>query len=233
VNYELVVFDIAGTTVYDGDAVGTCLRRALDHVAGQSFSRGEVNAVMGIPKPVAIRRLLEGRTGKAPGRGQVDGVHADFQARMLEFYQRSPDVKPVDGAAAVFRQLRGRGLKVVLDTGFGRPITDAVLARLGWTAPGVLDGSVTADDVANGRPAPDMIFRAMQLAGVTDASRVIKVGDTPSDLHEGTNAGCGMVIGVTSGSHTGEELRAHPHTALVDSIRDLPAMLQPAPARAP
>ena len=230
-NYDLVVFDIAGTTVFDGDAVGTCLRRALEHVAGQSFSRDEVNAVMGIPKPVAIRRLLEQRVGNAPGRRQVEEVHADFQARMLEFYQSSADVKAVDGAAAVFAELRRRGLKVVLDTGFGRPITDAVMARLGWRAPGTIDATVTADDVANGRPAPDMIFRAMQLSGVKDASRVVKVGDTPSDLHEGTNAGCGMVIGVTSGSHTADELRAHPHTALVDSIRDLPAILEAARGR--
>jgi phosphonatase-like hydrolase len=220
-NYDLVIFDIAGTTVFDGDAVGTCLRRALEHVAGLSFSRDEVNAVMGIPKPVAITGLLEKRLGRRPDRGQVEAVHEDFEARMLEHYRSSPDVKEVDGASGVFRQLRGRGLKVALDTGFGRPITDAVLARLGWTVPGAVDATVTADDVASGRPAPDMVFRAMQLTGVNDAARVVKVGDTPSDLHEGTNAGCGMVVGVTSGSHTAAELLPHPHTILVNSVRDL------------
>jgi phosphonatase-like hydrolase len=201
------------------------LRRALEHVAGTSFSRDEVNAVMGIPKPVAIAALLEKRLGRHAGRARVDAVHADFEARMLEHYRSSPVVKEVDGAAGVFRQLRGRGLKVALDTGFGRPITDAVLARLGWTVPGVVDATVTADDVAAGRPKPDMVYRAMRLTGVNDAARVVKVGDTPSDLHEGANAGCGMVVGVTSGSHTAAELRAHPHTILIDSVRDLPETL--------
>ena len=42
-----------------------------------------------------------------------------------------------------------------------------------------------------------MVFRAMQLTGVTDPRRVAKVGDTPSDLHESTNAGCGMVVAVS------------------------------------
>jgi phosphoglycolate phosphatase-like HAD superfamily hydrolase len=70
-----------------------------------------------------------------------------------------------------------------------------------------------------------MVRRAMQLTGVKDPRRVIKVGDTPSDLHEGTSAACGMVVGVTSGSHTAEELRPHPHTMLIDSVRDLPGIL--------
>jgi phosphonatase-like hydrolase len=229
VDYELVVFDIAGTTVHDGDAVGTCLRRALEHVAGERFTRDEVNAYMGIAKPVAITGLLERRLGRRPAPRDVSAVHGDFQRRMLEYYRSSPEVREVEGAAAVFAALRGRGIKVALDTGFGRPITDAVLARLGWGVPGVVDATVTSDDVAAGRPAPDMVYRAMERTGVRDVRRVVKVGDTPSDLHEGTNAGCGMVVGVTSGSHTGPELLTHPHTVLIHSVRELPEALSAGP----
>jgi phosphonatase-like hydrolase len=224
-DYDLVVFDIAGTTVYDGDAVGTCLRDALLQVAGVSFGRDEVNAVMGIAKPVAIRHLLGQRPGGPVDAEQVEKIHRDFQSRMLAHYRTSRAVKEVDGAAGVFRALRDQGVKVALDTGFGRPIANAVLARLGWDVPGVIDATVTADEVATGRPAPDMVHRAMRLTSVTDPRRVVKVGDTPSDLHEGTNAGCGMVVGVTSGSHTAGELLPHPHTLLIDSVRDLPGAL--------
>jgi phosphonatase-like hydrolase len=223
-DYELVVFDIAGTTVFDGDAVGNCLRDALADVAGVSFSRDEVNAIMGIPKRVAIVQLLQTR-GRRSADGEVDAVYRGFESKMLDHYRTSPEIREVDGAAAVFSELRELGLKLVLDTGFARAVTDAVLARLGWDVPGTVDATVTADDVANGRPAPDMIYRAMQLTGVRDAGRVVKVGDTPSDLHEGTSAGCGMVVGVTSGSHTAGELRPHPHTLLIDSVRDLPGVL--------
>jgi phosphonatase-like hydrolase len=224
-DYELVVFDIAGTTVFDGDAVNTCLRGALRDVAGLPFGRDEVNAFMGIPKPVAITRLLAERQGRAPEPARVDAVYRDFEAKMLEHYRTSPEVKEVEGATVVYAELRELGLKVALDTGFGRAITDTVLQRLGWSVPRVIDATVTADDVAAGRPAPDMVRRAMQLTGVKDPRRVVKVGDTPSDLQEGTNAGCGMVVGVTSGSHTAEELRPHPHTLLIDSVRDLPGVL--------
>jgi phosphonatase-like hydrolase len=193
-------------------------------VAGVSFSRDEVNTIMGIPKRVAIVQLL-GTRGRRPADDEVDAIYRDFESKMLAHYRTSPEIREVDGAAAVFSELRELGLKVVLDTGFARAVTDAVLARLGWNVPGTVDATVTADDVAKGRPAPDMIYRAMELTGVREAGRVVKVGDTPSDLHEGTGAGCGMVVGVTTGSHTAGELLPHPHTLLIDSVRDLPGVL--------
>jgi phosphonatase-like hydrolase len=93
-----------------------------------------------------------------------------------------------------------------------------------------IDATVTSDEVAQGRPFPDMIFRAMELTGVTDVKRVAKVGDTPSDLGEGMAAGCGWVVGVTGGSHTREELLAHPHTHLIPSIAQLPVCLDTIPS---
>jgi phosphoglycolate phosphatase-like HAD superfamily hydrolase len=66
-----------------------------------------------------------------------------------------------------------------------------------------------------------MIFRAMTLAGVGSAVDVAKVGDTPSDLHEGTNAGCSVVAGFTGGTHTRDQLAAAPHTHLIANLRDL------------
>ena len=50
-----------------------------------------------------------------------------------------------------------------------------------------------------GRPAPYMIFRAMEAVGVTQWREVINVGDTPLDLQAGTNAGVLGVAGVLTG----------------------------------
>jgi phosphoglycolate phosphatase-like HAD superfamily hydrolase len=70
-----------------------------------------------------------------------------------------------------------------------------------------------------------MIRRLMADLGVSDAWSVAKVGDTPADLEEGTNAGCGRVIGVTNGTHSREQLAEYPHTDLIGSVADLPAAL--------
>jgi phosphonatase-like hydrolase len=143
---------------------------------------------------------------------------------MLDYYTNDPSVQPVAGAEEVFHTLRQQGVKVALDTGFDRSIVAAILKRLCWSET-VIDASVSSDEVTQGRPNADMILRAMELTNVADPALVAKVGDTPSDLLEGTNAGCRYVIGVTAGSHTREELEQFPHTHLVSTVTDVPPIL--------
>jgi len=220
---ELVVFDMAGTTVYDGDAVNGAFRAALA-AAGLAADPAAVNTVMGLPKPEAISLLLT-HFGQPAGPAEVAPVHADFVRRMKGHYATHPDVREMPGAAAVFAELRAVGVKVALDTGFSRDIADAVLARLGWSAPATVDAVIASDEVPRGRPFPDMIQTLMTRLGVTDPKAVAKVGDTRVDVEEGTNAGCRFVIGVTSGSYTREQLQEHPHTHIVASVADVPGVL--------
>lgn len=224
---ELVVFDMAGTTVRDDDAVNRCLRDALA-AASVEVTRDEVNGVMGLPKPTAIKLLLEQKQGGTAQTEKVDWIHDDFLRRMIEFYKSDPDVESMPHAVQTLLRLKKNGIKRALDTGFSRPIVDAILNRLGWGNGKLVDATVASDEVPRGRPYPDLIFRAMAMTGVTDPKAVAKVGDTPSDLKEGTAAGCGLVIGVTNGSHTEAELADHPHTHLIPSLETLPDLvLQP------
>ncbi|MHB1560447.1 MAG: phosphonatase-like hydrolase [Isosphaeraceae bacterium] len=221
---ELVAFDIAGTTVEDPGVVNRCLRDALA-AAGLSLGAAEVNRVMGLPKPLALARLIDG-AGRSRDLGeQVEAIHRDFVARALAFYREDPSVREVAGAGELFRSLRAAGLRVALDTGFDRPITDAILRRLGWAEGTAVDAAITSDEVERGRPHPDMILALMRRLGIESPLRVAKIGDTPSDLEEGTNAGCGLVVGVTGGTHSREQLEPFPHTHLIASIRELPAIL--------
>lgn len=67
-----------------------------------------------------------------------------------------------------------------------------------------------------------MIFTAMARLNVLDVRRVMKVGDSPADMEEGYNAGCGEVVGVLSGAHSVATLGACRHTRLIDGVADLP-----------
>lgn len=220
---ELVVFDIAGTTVHDGDAVNASFRAALA-AHGVSADPAVIDRVMGYHKPEAIRVILE-TVGRPAAPADVDPVHADFVERMKRYYATDPAVREITGAAAAFARLRAAGVKVALDTGFGRAITDVLLKRLGWDAPGVLDATVCSDEVERGRPHPDMIRALMARLGVTDPGAVAKVGDTAVDMDEGTAAGCALVIGVTTGAYTREQLAARPHTHVVPSVAAVPDLV--------
>jgi phosphonatase-like hydrolase len=218
----LVVFDIAGTTVEDGDGVAACFQNALREV-GVMAELPHVNAVMGIPKPEAITQLLThyARPDLLP---QVPTIHARFVAAMIAFYKQDPKVREVPGASETFRKLSAAGVRVAVNTGFSRDITNTILDRLGWERDGLIHTSITSDEVPNGRPHPDMIRTLAVRCGISDFQQIAKVGDTPSDLGEGMSAGCGWVIGVTQGSHTAEQLTGHPHTHLTASVADLPAL---------
>jgi len=64
----------------------------------------------------------------------------------------------------------------------------------------------------------------MALVGVEDPALVAKIGDTPSDLMQGLSAGCGLVVGVTYGTHTREQLQ-RPGVEIIDGLRDLLPLL--------
>jgi phosphonatase-like hydrolase len=224
---ELVVFDVAGTTVVDDDYVALGLRDAL-RSEGVSIALGECAGVMGLPKPIALLALA---SGKVPADALAEVVrrsHAAFVSHMVEHYRSSPSVRAMPGAESTFRSLRAHGARIALDTGFSRPILDAILERLGWQS-GVVDVTVASDEVEAGRPHPFMIQRAMTLLGVTATATVVKVGDTVADMREGLAARAGAVVGVLSGTGTRAELELAGATEVIPDLTALPRLLYGGP----
>ena len=114
---------------------------------GVAADSAAVNTVMGLPKPEAIRILLDRdgpRCGLASTAENINAIHDDFTARMRRYYVDDPAVREIPGAAAAFAALRGAGVKVALNTGFFRPIVDALLARRAQPHGGI--GLAAADD---------------------------------------------------------------------------------------
>lgn len=215
---KLAIFDMAGTTVYDDDFVTKALCKALA-VHGYTVPLEAANEVMGIAKPVAIKMLLERFYPEVVATADINSLHGSFLQIMIDFYRNEPGICEIEGATDTFKTLQAQGIKVGLDTGFSRDITDIIIERLGWQE--LLDVSVASDEVAQGRPYPDMILRAMELTGISEVQQVVKVGDTPVDLEEGHRAGCALVVGVLSGANGKEVLEQYPHTHIVDSVTDV------------
>jgi phosphonatase-like hydrolase len=216
VTVELVVCDVAGTTVQEHGAVYAALEGAVA-ATGAGVTGEDVARWMGADKHEAIRALLgDGATAET-----VDAVHDDFHARLLAAYAERPP-EPFAGVPELFAALRADGVKIALTTGFDRAIAEPLLASVGWDD-GTLDAVVCADEVAAGRPAPYMIFRAMELCGVQRTDRVVVAGDTVLDLRAGTNAGAAVVVGVLTGEVDAAVLGAERHTHLLASLSELQA----------
>jgi phosphonatase-like hydrolase len=233
--FQLVVFDMAGTTVSDRGEVETSFLQAA-HRTGLATSAEQLQPLRGLAKREVFRQLWAAELpADSPELSpRIEASYAAFR-RVLERHYQTEPVEPTDGCLECFDWLRSEGIAIGLTTGFYRKVTDIILARLGWdaglnerhigTSRTVIQCSVTSDEVPHGRPAPDMIVRTMELLGVESARRVVNIGDTPPDLLTGRNAGCGLTLAVTNGSHTADQLRLHPHDGLLSSLHELQSFL--------
>jgi phosphonatase-like hydrolase len=220
---RLAVFDLAGTTIADDNAVATAFQRAFE-VYGYSVAENDIKPLMGYKKPVAIQIMLE-RMGVEMDEDLVGDIHREFETEMIDHYEYSPEVRPMPGAEDVMRQLKEKGIKIALNTGFSKVIADTILNRLQWIEKGIADYFIASDEVEEGRPQPFMIQMLMQRAGIQDPGEVIKIGDTEVDVNEGINAGCALVVAVTTGAFTRDQLKPYSPDYIIDNLSELPALI--------
>jgi phosphonatase-like hydrolase len=218
----MIVFDLAGTTVRDPGGVRDCFQAALQ-AAGLTVAPAIIDSIMGLPKPVAIQRMIR-TSARRDLDSHVEEIHDDFVNRMIRYYREDPEVSEIPGASELFSRLQAAQVIVTVNTGFSRDIAEVIFTRLGWLQSGVIDASICSDEVPRGRPFPDMIRALMSQFGISNPKQVAKIGDTPADLEEGANAGCGWIIGVSTGTHTREQLSRYPHTHLILSVAELPCL---------
>lgn len=221
-NYSLVVFDMAGTTVRDKGNVAESFIQALaqHHI---NVPVEEVNKVMGWRKKEAIKILLQ--KFHTVDETLIETIHEQFTQNMIDFYKNDEDLKALPFAEDVFTTLRNQNMKVTLNTGFTKTITDVLLEKLKWQNGNLVDDVIASDEVEEGRPHPFMIQELMKRHGIENASSVVKVGDTEVDILEGRNAGCGLVVAVTTGAYTRAALEEYHPDKIIDSLHELPSLI--------
>ncbi|MBW3128654.1 HAD family hydrolase [Hymenobacter profundi] len=227
---QLVVLDMAGTTVRDQHEVEACFAQAAT-ATGLQASAERILAVQGQAKRFVFELLwweqLGAHADAALHTQRVDHSYQVFR-ELLEAHYRTAEVVPTEGCLELLAFLRQQGIRIALTTGFYREVTNLILRRLRWDSgldahyqgngQSIIDLSIASDEVAEGRPAPLMIQQAMHTFGITDPQHVYNVGDTPSDLESGRRAGCAGSFGLTNGTHTHAQLAACPNDGLFASL---------------
>ncbi|MEP7110573.1 MAG: HAD hydrolase-like protein [Ferruginibacter sp.] len=222
---DLVIFDIAGTTVTDNDNVNDAFRGAFEK-EGYPVSLADVNHVMGYRKIEAIKILLKRFYPEQLKNDElIRNIHNRFTEDMQAFYLHTPDLYALPFAKEIFRLLHANHIRVALNTGFTKIITDTIIRRLGWDKNGLVDCIISSDEVDQGRPYPFMIQAIMDQLKITETKYVVKVGDTEVDIEEGRNAGCGLVIGITTGAYSRKELEKFSPDHIIGSLRELTSIL--------
>lgn len=219
---ELVVLDMAGTTVLDDGVVEMAFQSAAERTGvAERMPWTEalqyVRDTMGMSKIDVFTHLAGGDVATATAAtAAFEGAYSEIVAEH--------GVAEIPGAAAAIASLRDAGLKVALTTGFAPITRDALLGGLGWH--GLIDLALSPVDAGRGRPAPDLVLTALLRAGVSGVSAVAVVGDTSSDVQSGRRAGAGFVAGVLSGAHDRATLMDAGADAVLDDVTDLLPALQ-------
>lgn len=216
-NIKLAVFDMSGTTIIDKNEVLDCFYDTL-LVTGIKREKDYINTMMGWSKIEVFRTIWTQEFGDYTTKTELQAQDS-FKVfkKILEEYYAEHEMSPTVGCLDTFSYLKNNNVKIALNTGFYRQVTDILLNKMNWKIGRDIDFSITSDEVPQGRPKPYMIQKIMQKFDIENPKLVFKIGDTPSDLQEGRAAGC-WAFGVTNGSHTRTELQQFDNDGLFDSL---------------
>lgn len=207
---RLVVLDWAGTTVDFGCFAPVASFAMALQRHGVSPTDAQVRQPMGMAKLDHLRALLtvpelsqewERHHGRSWDESDVERIYRDDYIP-LQLNAVADHDRLVPGLLPVVEALRGRDVRIATTTGYFREAARLVFDSA--TAQGYArDLDVLPDEVPAGRPAPWMIFHAMETLGVYPPSSVVKVGDTVVDILEGRNAGAWSVGVIASSNEVG------------------------------
>ena len=202
---EGVIFDWAGTTVDFGCFAPVNVFISIFKNAGVEVTMEEARRPMGMLKIDHIREMLsmpriltlwEEKYGRSFNEKDVESLYAEFEPALMASLTAYTD--PIPEVIDTVGLLRENGLKIGSTTGYTSTMMDVVVpnaAEKGYLP----DVYVTPDETGLvGRPYPYMIYRNMEKLKLSAAWKIVKVGDTISDVKEGMNAGVwsvGVIIG--------------------------------------
>lgn len=205
---QAVVLDWAGTAVDYGSIGPLAVFIEVFARYGVAVTPAEARAPMGLMKKDHIRAICGTEAvsqrwirvhGRPPVEDDVTAMYREMEPLMTEMVARHAD--PIPGLVEAVAALREAGIKIGSTTGYTRPMMEALIpaaADRGYRP----DSIVCSSDVPAGRPYPWMCYLNAIHLRVHPFAAMVKIGDTPADMHEGLNAGM-WTVGVTK---TGNEL---------------------------
>jgi phosphoglycolate phosphatase len=208
--YRLIVFDFDGTLADSERCINASMSAALAE-CGFAADWTRLRSHIGLPLDQTIRGIVD----QELENDQVDEIvrsyrrhHAVLQDRLIELYP---------GALDTLKQLSASGAVLAIASS---KITSAVEAALGHFDIGQFFACVVGgEQVANGKPAPDMIDQILTVTG-RPRDEALMVGDTTFDIEMAHNARVDSCA-VTYGNQSRDQLALAAPSYLVASIREV------------
>jgi HAD superfamily hydrolase (TIGR01509 family) len=179
---EAVVLDMDGVLI-EGEEVWEAVREQLVRERGGHWAAGAQAAMMGMSSP-EWSRYMAAELGVPM---EPAAISSETVAAVAARYAEALPL--VNGAVEVVRELAGQW-PLGLASSANRPIIELVLERSGLTA--CFRTTISSEEVARGKPAPDVYLEAAARLGVPP-DRCAAVEDSANGLRSAAAAGMWVV----------------------------------------
>ncbi|MCB0737710.1 MAG: HAD hydrolase-like protein [Bacteroidetes bacterium] len=234
--YQLACLDLEGTCMVDAGITETCFIKACE----------ETNIALPENKTKSIHGMDAESIIKGLWREELGDDHVAFPHRVKQTFTafcknidaalEKESIKLTPGTKEALEYFKAHNIKVAIISGLHRWAVDIILDKLGWLDS--LDNdylgeenspiqlSVCREDVEFGRPKPDLIQYAIDMFEIEDPEQVITIGDTTGDLRSARKAQVGLSLAVANGNNSREKLEKIDHHAILESMEDVPALME-------
>jgi phosphoglycolate phosphatase len=201
-----VVWDLDGTLIDSARDVSVAANAARADLGMAPISEETVRTYVGEGAARLMDRVVGERESAELRRRGLERFFVRYEENLVVH------TKPYPGIDPIVRRLSGRQ---AIATNKPGPFARRVVDIMGWS--GCFRAVVGGGEVENRKPAPDAVFKALQLSGVTVADAVF-VGDSPIDIRTAEAAGI-RFIAVSWGLRPRDELQSAP--LIVDTAAEL------------
>jgi HAD superfamily hydrolase (TIGR01509 family) len=209
VTVEAVVFDLDGVLI-QSEEVWDEVREAFVRERGGRYDAEIQRAMMGMSS-TEWSRFLHETAGVPDTPEQINGAVVGL---MLDAY--SEHLPLIDGAVAAVRRLAA-AYPLAVASSSNRPLIDAVLHAAGLEQ--AFAATVSSEEVAHGKPAPDVYLEAARRLGV-EAARCAAVEDSHGGIRSASAAGM-RVIAIPNRSYPPDEASLAQADVVLRSLAEL------------
>ncbi|MDO5447372.1 MAG: HAD family hydrolase [Prevotellaceae bacterium] len=208
--YKLIVFDFDGTLADTAECIVQTTKATLRKLGLKERTEAEIRNVIGLPLGQCFSTMFP------DGTKELFDKCCDVYRELFYSYQETtirlfPEVKET------LRRLVDDGVKVSIATSRGSQSLGYLCQML--QIDDCVGMKMSADLVAEAKPAPDMVNKILEHYGISPADTLV-VGDTIYDIEMGQRADCDT-CGVTYGNQTRQQLQEQKPTYIIDNFGDL------------
>lgn len=216
----MIMIDVDGTLVDSVPDLAYCVDEMMLKLERQPWGESMVRNWVGNGVERLVRRALCGELDGEPEEAEFDRAYPIF----LDLYaaNTSKRSKLYDGVREGLDYLHSRDFKLGCVTNKAAQFTEPLLEDLGVA--GDFKIIISGDTLPAKKPDPMPLLYAAEYFGVAPENAMM-IGDSVSDVRASRAAGF-QIVCMSYGYNHGEDIRNYDADAVIDSMAELPGLLE-------